>query len=179
MSARVSADRVEEIRRSFDASFARPLEQVEGSFEDLIAIRVANDQFALRLSELAGIHAWSRITALPGSQPALLGLSGIRGRVTAIYELARVLGYEREEAAPRWIALCRADAPIGIAIGEIDGYIRLGRSELRAIRRDERRLAYVDEAFERDSVVRGVLGMPALVAALRGSVSPAGGPHRP
>lgn len=166
MSDRWHADRIAEIRCAFDESFARPPEHADDSFEDLLSIRVAGDPFALVLTQIAGVHPERPITPLPGGPPALLGLSGIRGQLVAVHDLARVLGYEQVNAPHRWIAICRTEDRIALSLGEVEGHVRVSRSRLQAAPRGEGSAGHVDAAFEDGPIVRAVLSVPAVLATL-------------
>jgi chemotaxis signal transduction protein len=163
MSEGWRAGRVAEIRRAFDESFARLPERADDELEDLLSIRVGGDPFALPLAEIAGVHPRRSITPLPGGAPALLGLAGIRGRLVAVHDLARVLGYEAAKAQRRWIVVCRADERLALALDEVEGHARVSRERLTTVER----AGHVVKTFEDGSIVRAVLGVPALLSGLR------------
>jgi purine-binding chemotaxis protein CheW len=167
MSDRWRADRIAEIRQAFNESFARPPEHEGGSFDDLLSIRIAGDPFALPLTEIARIHQQRLITPLPGSPLMLLGIAGIRGRLVAVYDLARVLGYEQANAPHRWLAICRAEDRWALSLGEVEGQLRVSRSRLQTVERGEGGDGHVHAVFEDGSIVRAVLNVPAILATLR------------
>src|ERR1700675_3898235 len=102
------------LRRHFDEAFAAPTSPIAEPLEDLLAIRVGSDPYALRLSEIAGLHVGVKIVPIPSPAAQLLGIVGIRGVMAPIYDLAALLGYP-PAASPRWIALARAAQPVGFA----------------------------------------------------------------
>jgi len=77
--------RVSELREAFDRRFAEPAGADAGATQDdFLTITIGADPYAMRLSEVAGLYLTPRITPLPGSVPALLGLVGLRGALVPV-----------------------------------------------------------------------------------------------
>lgn len=167
--------RAEKARRAFDETFSLPTPPEPGEHEELLAIRVAGDRFALRLTELLALHPRRPITPLPGGAPALLGLAGVRGRLVAVYDLAQALGYGPAGTQGRWLACCRVDPGAALSFDDFEGDISVPRARLRPLSRDERHAGIVEQLFEDEAGPRGVLSVPALLAAARGVAHQAGG----
>jgi chemotaxis signal transduction protein len=117
------------LRRLFDASFAAPAVSLTQRPEDLIAIRVGSDPYALRLSEIAGIHVGVKIVPVPSPAQQLLGIAAIRGMMAPIYDLATLLGYP-PAANPRWFILARAPQPVGLAFEAFESHLQASQSSL-------------------------------------------------
>jgi chemotaxis signal transduction protein len=153
--------RVKALRDGFDRSFAEPARFDMTSMQDLLAIRIGEDVFAIRLSEIAGLHAGKKITRLPGGDPALLGLAGFRGTMHPVYSLATLLG-RSAEASPRWLVIA-AVVPVALAF---DGFERHLRVASAAIRSSD--VSTKDQPFARDFVpvqqfVRPILHLPSIL----------------
>jgi len=120
-SSRLS-ERAARLRREFDDAFARPpvLDQV-GSTE-LLVIRVGPDPHAIRLAEIAGLHADRCITRFPGPLPELLGLVSLRGALVPVYDLRLLLGYTAASSPPRWMVVAAA-TPVGLAFDQLEGHV--------------------------------------------------------
>ncbi|MBI4584439.1 MAG: chemotaxis protein CheW [Planctomycetes bacterium] len=112
--------RAADIRRAFDRSFAAALDPKTEEVEGILVFRVAEDRFAVRLREIAGLVKSGNLVPVPAKTRALLGLAGIRGELVPIFSTAKLLGYACHEEA-NWIFLCREPSRLGFAIGEFEG----------------------------------------------------------
>jgi chemotaxis signal transduction protein len=108
-------------RRAFDLAFSRPARtQADGNVE-LLTIRVCEDPWALRLSEVAGLLAGQKIAPVPSAVPEFLGLVGFRGGIHPAYSLRGLLGYPQGDA-PRWLVFVKAGDLVGLAFDRYEGY---------------------------------------------------------
>ena len=93
--------RAEDLRRSFDQSFETASNGETALQENFLAIRMAEDPYAVRLSEISGLFLDKVITPLPGSVSGLLGVAAFRGAMMPVYDLRVLLGY-LGGGSPRW-----------------------------------------------------------------------------
>ena len=117
------------MRRLFDDGFAAAAASGPESLEDLLAIRVGSDPYALRLSEIAGLHVGVKIVPVPSPAAQLLGIVGIRGIMAPVYDLAALLRYP-PAPNPRWFILARAPQPVGFAFETFESHLRVSQSSL-------------------------------------------------
>ncbi|MDC8758556.1 chemotaxis protein CheW [Janthinobacterium fluminis] len=117
------------LRRQFDDGFAQAPAALAAAPLALLAIRAGDCAYALRLAQIAGLHADRHITALPGALPALLGVSGFRGQVAPVYDLAALLGHERA-AAPRWLVLVRGPQPLALAFDAFENHFTAAAEQI-------------------------------------------------
>jgi chemotaxis signal transduction protein len=59
---------------------------------------------------------------LPGPLPALRGVTGLRGQIVPVYDLAVLLGQERAQT-PRWLLLVAGRLPLALAFDGFDGHV--------------------------------------------------------
>jgi chemotaxis signal transduction protein len=127
-------DRVAELRKSFDDSFAAPSADGEGArgtdTENLLAIRVAAMPYSLRLRDISGIALAPPVVRLPATAPHLLGFVGLRGGVIAVFSLETLLGHTAVSAAPRWLALGAGRDAMAFGFGAMDGFFRVRQGEI-------------------------------------------------
>lgn len=117
----------EQLRRAFDEAFARPPEERARDDEDVLALRLGNDPYAIRLVDIAGVHLGQKVVPLPSPMRELSGVAALRGVLVPIYDLAALLGYPTT-SGQRGFVLARATRPIGFACGVPERLVRLPRS---------------------------------------------------
>ncbi|MGC2028860.1 MAG: chemotaxis protein CheW [Steroidobacteraceae bacterium] len=117
------------LRRLFDASFAAPTASLSERLEDLLAIRMGSDPYALRTSEIAGLHVGVKIVPVPSPVAQLLGIAAIRGMMAPIYDLAALLRYP-PAANPRWLIFARAPQSVGLAFETFESHLQASPSSL-------------------------------------------------
>src|ERR1035441_2192420 len=170
----VAESKAAELRQAFDLSFALPPPQGSQEVEDLLAIRVAGDPYAIRLLEIAGMVAGRRVVAVPAVTRDLLGLAGIRGGVVPVFGLASILGYGQPPGSPRWMILCGVEEPIALAFSDFEGYLRLPKSSLHADENLRATRQYVNQVASTEAEARAVISIPLIVATIRNRI----GHHR-
>ncbi len=120
------APRVFSMRAAFDAAFAEESREVAGDHEDFLTVRARGERLAIRLREVASLHADLRVTPLPSEDPRVVGVAAIRSRVVAVFDLGALLGAAAAGAAParlRWAALVR-DRDSAVAFETLEGHVR-------------------------------------------------------
>ncbi|HKY36207.1 MAG TPA: chemotaxis protein CheW [Polyangiaceae bacterium] len=118
-----------QLRAAFDGSFVEGRAPEAPPHIDVLVIRVADQGYAMRLSEVLAVVADRPIVRAPSPSPELLGLVGVRGQVVPVYDLRRLLGYA-SGPPPRWLALVRAAARFGLAFEVFESYLRLPASDV-------------------------------------------------
>jgi chemotaxis signal transduction protein len=155
--------RAEVLRREFDEGFARAVGADDQPLEDLLAIRVSGDPYALRLAECAGLFVDRKVTPLPTTVPWLLGLAGFRATLVPVYDLRALLGYPRGET-PRWMVSTAREAVAALAFDAFEAHVRVERAALVAddapAQRHTPRLARLPGG------ARPLLSVPSLLEAI-------------
>jgi chemotaxis signal transduction protein len=154
-----------ELRREFDEAFALPARTQAQELEDLLAIRVGPDGYAIRSRELSGIAAIRKISPLPSRMPELLGLVGVRGVLVPVFGLAGLLGYDPGPEPVRWLALVGREEPIALAFHALEGYRTVAKSAFSA---ESGAGDSPVETVTLEQRVRSVIRVPSLVATLEG-----------
>ena len=112
------------LREAFDRTFAEAVGGERPEQLDFLAVRIAGDPYALRLSEVQSLHASRRVVAAPSELPELLGMAGFRGVLTPVYDLAQLLGYSAERSA-KWLVVVQHASPIAFAFGGFEAHLRV------------------------------------------------------
>jgi purine-binding chemotaxis protein CheW len=152
------------LREAFDQAFAAPPPEAATAEDFLIALRLAETPFALRVAELAGFHPLPWCAPLPAAEPALLGLAGLRGRLVPIYDLSALLGLGAMPREGGWVALVGQDEPLGFAFAEFEGPRRVPSDRIRPL--PEPRAPWLPETVQTGAEARGLIRLAALAAEL-------------
>jgi chemotaxis signal transduction protein len=162
--------RLAELRSAFDESFALPRAEPAVEPEPWLVLKVGESTFAARLGQVRAIEKLPRCVPLPGSAPEVMGLAALRGRLVPLYRLALLLGEPADD--PRWVVLCGQDAPIGLALSNVEGQVRAATAQVLGAERRAR--PHVHELVRVGGAVWGVVDL-ASVAADIGRRAEAGG----
>ena len=157
-------DRAAQMQREFDRSFADAPRAATEVPNDLVAIRIGGDPYALRVAEIAGLHVDRSIASVPSQIPELLGIAGFRGSLIPVFDLGALLGYPAATAASRWLAIA-AGTSIAFAFEAFDGHVRVASGEIVPCAPREAPAHVV--AIARDGgQVRPIVHLPSLIEAI-------------
>jgi purine-binding chemotaxis protein CheW len=151
------------LRDDFDRSFAEPA-AAKPAMVSLLFLRVGGDPYALRLSEVAGIHRDKTIATAASTIPDLLGMAGFRGVIAPVYDLGILLGYPRARA-PRWIALAQGPSPIALAFETFEAHFQVEVDRLASEGSSSKRL-YLAGALHEANGTRALIHVASVVEAL-------------
>jgi chemotaxis signal transduction protein len=162
------ANKAAELRDAFDRARAIPFSsQTFERIEDLLAIRVSGDAFAIRLGEISSLATDKKIVAFPSPIPELLGVAGIRGRLVPVYSLAALLGYSASTVRGRWLALCGAEELVGLAIDNFEGYLRVPLAQVYAAEQQDLVSAHLKHVVRVADTVRAVISIPLIIGVIQ------------
>jgi len=122
------SEQVQSLRQAFDAAFAAPALAGATDLVQLLVVRAGAGPQAVRIVDLLKVETCPALVALPQQHPAFLGLGAVRGRATAVYGLARLLGLPEAATSHRWLLL--GQARIGVAVTAILGSLQVRPEEL-------------------------------------------------
>lgn len=162
------ANSLEVLREEFDAAFALPARQSSLGLQAFLAIRVGPVPYALPLPELGWITVAQRVTALPSSDPALLGLSFIRGATVPVFDLAVVLG-EARQVEVRWVVLSMGSDPVGLAFSALEGHLQVAPHEVVNVSNSGQQLAC--QVIKTTSEQRPIIQVDAVVEKVLGTAN--------
>jgi chemotaxis signal transduction protein len=166
---------IEALRREFDEGFASPAGLPDAGLEPFVAIRSAGQPLALRVSDLTRLEARREIVPLPAQNPNLLGIAGIQGRLVPVYCLALLLGFERDAADWRWIAVCGSPDPFGLAFEAFDACFLIPPTNILDLKGERPARRHVQHAVRFQSALRNVVQIRSIQATFRNAASPGSG----
>ena len=177
MAALDLEERLADLRRTFDRTFAASPVTVTEETLDLLAIRVAGAPYAFRAREIGGLTTCKKLAPLPTRRPELLGVAGIRGSLVLVYDLSTLLGHGHVEASPPWLALCGSPEPIALGFAELEGFARVRLADIHRSESgtgDERMKRPITAVARVNGVVRPIVDIPSAMDALKAHAGAAG-----
>ncbi len=159
------SERAAELRREFDRSFAEPPRIDTTVKEELLAIRLRTQGYAIRLSEIAGLFADKKITPVPGASAALLGIAGFRGAIMPVYDLQSLLGHSVSET-PRWLVVAAA-APIAFAFQAFEGQLRVSTESITPHQSNGKAHNYTQDFVQTEKILRPIVHLPSVIEAIK------------
>jgi purine-binding chemotaxis protein CheW len=157
--------RAEELRLAFDRAFAEPVRPDTTFKEDLLAVRIEAQGYAIRLSEISGLYADKKVTPVPGGHPALRGIAGFRGAIVPVYDLQILLGHA-STSTPRWLVIA-ATAPIALAFETFDGQLRVARDAILPQPARPEIRGYAREFVRTENFAGPIMHLPSLLDAIK------------
>jgi purine-binding chemotaxis protein CheW len=166
ITERLAVTTAEELRRDFDASFARARAEDPGAMEDLIAIRVATNRYAIRIPQITGMLAQLAIARVPSPMPELLGLTQFRGALIPVYGLGAFLGHGASPGDPRWM-LTHGDAEgVGLAFDDFEGRLKIPAAEVHRAGPGEAFRDHIAGAIRHEATVRAIVDLPSILRTI-------------
>lgn len=163
------------LRREFDLSFTQAPRMETESFQNMLAIRIGDDPYAIRVAELAGLHADRRIMPLPTPMPELLGVTGFRGQIAPVYDLATLLGYARQPST-RWLLLLQQREPVALAFDTFEMHFAVAQQEIiseqAAMPAGTEARQHLYGAARSDDTVRPIIHLQSLVEDIQRRAQP-------
>src|SRR4051812_1942196 len=136
-SARADASRILAERA---AQLAQAIESEEDArtWLEVLTFQRASTRFALESRFVVEVGALGRLSRVPGAQPALLGITNLRGDLLPVFELSSLVDRSGSAGAPasNLIVLGEGEPEFGILVDTVDEVKRLpvaGLSDARAV----------------------------------------------
>jgi chemotaxis signal transduction protein len=121
----VVTDRVAQMRREFDAAFARPPAAEPPATETLLRVSAGGTGFFVQLRQLACVLPCAVVVPVPGARRELLGLTAVRGQILPLYSLATLLELAGPVAPARWILVAAGGTGAGLGVEVVEGVSRI------------------------------------------------------
>lgn len=72
---------------------------------ELIAFRIADQEFCVNIMSVREIRGWTQATPVPHAPPYMMGVINLRGVVLPIIDLSQRLGMPKAEPTPRHVII--------------------------------------------------------------------------
>jgi chemotaxis signal transduction protein len=163
------------MRREFDLSFAQLPRSQTAKFENFLGIHFGDDAYAIRTSEIIGLHVDCRITPLPSPVSALRGVACFRGLIAPVYDLAELLGYTCK-TPPRWLVLVNLSEPVALAFETFDTHFSADSSAIvmasqsgAGVSTPVGARAHLFDAVRTDDATRPIIHLQSLLESIQRS----------
>lgn len=157
-----------ELRSAFDRAYALPPESVGSNpTENLLAIRLTGQPYAIRIGEIVGIASDRKVIPLPSAVPELIGLAGIRGAPVSVYSLAAMLNHNQDMHPGRWLVLCGNDESIGLAVSNFEGYLKVPVDQIYAADKSLTICEHIRDAVRMAEEVRMIVNISSVLEAIQ------------
>ncbi len=166
-------DRAARLRADFDRSFAEaPTVRGEAAV-GLLAVRVGDDPYALRLVDVVALHRDVRVSPfVAGVTGALLGVAVFRGVAVPVYDLGALFGVAARPE-PRWAVVVRAPSLVALAFDRFEAHAVVDAGAVVAAS-GARPGALVRGAVVIAGASRPLVDVASMVAAIGRLVGPTG-----
>jgi chemotaxis signal transduction protein len=159
------AGRILRLREDFDRAYSEAPSGAAAETHDFLLVRVAGRPYALRVAEIAGVGARKAVVPVPSRRPELLGVAGIRGVLTCVYDLAALLGHGAARGEGRGLVLLGESDVVAVAFDELESFRRAAAADVHGheVRPSDPHLSGV---LRVDGASRPVLNLRSILAVI-------------
>jgi purine-binding chemotaxis protein CheW len=98
---------------------------------EILAFKIANEEYAIRITDLQEVLRFQRITAVPRAPKYLRGITSLRGKILPVIDLKDRLGLTEENAGKqKIIVISGKKEALGALVGAVLGVFRFPAGEL-------------------------------------------------
>ncbi len=98
---------------------------------EILAFKVSNEEYAVKISDLQEVLRPQRITYVPRAPEYLLGITSVRGKILPVVDMRKRLNLvDKSVGKEKIIILSGEKAPIGIKVGSVLDVYRFPENEL-------------------------------------------------
>lgn len=110
------------------------LESAERSLE-VVAFRVAEQDFCFDLASVREIRGWTSTTTLPHAQPYVKGVINLRGSVVPVIDLSQRLGFGAADPGARHVIIIAvvSNQTVGLLAEVVSDILTVSESDLQPI----------------------------------------------
>jgi purine-binding chemotaxis protein CheW len=101
---------------------------------ELLTFNLSDEEYAFRISEIQEIVRVLSITRIPKTEPYLLGITSLRGKITPVIDLKKILSLKNESGGvkkkQKILILKGTKGPIGVLVDNVIGVVRTSSSTI-------------------------------------------------
>ncbi|MEM7731712.1 MAG: chemotaxis protein CheW [Pseudomonadota bacterium] len=102
---------------------------------DVVAFRVAGQDFCFDLASVREIRGWTSTTALPHAQPFVKGVINLRGSVVPVIDLSQRLGFGMADPGARHVIIIAviSNQTVGLLAEVVSDILTVSEADLQPI----------------------------------------------
>ncbi len=102
---------------------------------EVVAFRVANQDFCFDLKSVREIRGWTKTTVLPHAQPYVKGVINLRGSVVPVVDLSERLGLGATDPSPRHVIIITVlgEQTIGLLAELVSDILTVSETDIHPI----------------------------------------------
>lgn len=102
---------------------------------EVVAFRVANQDFCFDLKSVREIRGWTETTVLPHAQPYVKGVINLRGSVVPVVDLSERLGLGATDPSPRHVIIITVlgEQTIGLLAELVSDILTVSETDIHPI----------------------------------------------
>ena len=146
---------------------AHDLSRPMGESDQLLCVRLGDQEFALNIRAIREIRGWISSTPLPHAPPYIKGMINLRGIILAIIDLSERLGLPSREpnAASVVVVIEAGDRVVGLLVDAVSDIITM-TDEMRQATPDTGNAVsreYIEGLIMRDDQIISILSVQAIM----------------
>jgi purine-binding chemotaxis protein CheW len=155
---------------------AHDLSRPIGESNQLLCVRLDDQEFALNIRAIREIRGWISSTPLPHAPPYIKGMINLRGSVLAIIDLAERLGLpgRKPNAASVVVVIEAGERVVGLLVDAVSDIITV-TGEMRQATPDTGNAVsreYIEDLIMRDDRITSILSVQAIMPKDKAAEAP-------
>ena len=99
------------------------LEPVEDDRPRLVRFALGDRELLVDVASVLEVLVAGPVTRLPGSAPAIAGVTSVRGRIVPVVDASRALGTTVPVARDRFLVVATPDGPVALVVDRVDAVV--------------------------------------------------------
>jgi purine-binding chemotaxis protein CheW len=115
-------------------------ENAHGRILQYVTFTIGQDEYAVDITSVREIKAWSEPTMLPNQPPHMLGVLNLRGAIVPIFDLRRRFGQGMTEPTKMHVNIILAvgERLVGVLVDTVSDILSIDEEEIRPAPRGDR-----------------------------------------
>ena len=99
------------------------LEPLEDDRPRLVRFALGDQELLVDVASVLEVLVAGPVTRLPGSAPAIAGVTSVRGRIVPVVDASRALGTTVPVTRDRFLVVATPDGPVALVVDRVDAVV--------------------------------------------------------